>query len=491
MIFRLAFVLALGALAGCAVGPDFHRPEAPKTSGYTPEPLANPAGGGEVPGGGPQRFVQGMDIPAQWWHLFGSEPLNSLVERSLKANPNVQAAQAALRVAQETYLAQRGALLPSAEASFSPTRQRVADALSSPLNSGANVFSLHTAQLSIAYAPDVFGGIRRQIESAQALAESQRFQLEAARLSLSSNVVAAAVQEAALRAQVEATEAIVKIESEQVGLMQKQLELGAIAESNVVAQRTVVAQTRATLAPLRKQLAQQRDLLTALAGELPANEISEKFELASLKLPGELPVSLPSKLVEQRPDVRAAEAQLHSAEAQVGVATANLLPQFTINANIGSVATTLGSLFTGGSGFWSLAGNVTQPIFEGGALIHRKRAAEAAYDQAAAQYRATVIGAFQNVADSLRALQQDGEALQAALEAKTLAEDSLGIARKQVEIGDISYLALLTSEQAYQQAVITLVQAQANRYADTAALFQALGGGWWNAQASEQPTVTK
>ncbi len=483
MIFRSVILLSVTVLtAACAVGPDFHRPAAPDTPGYTPEPLADPAGGGAVPGGGSQRFVAGMDLPAQWWHLFGSEPLNALVERSLKANPNVQAAEAALRVAQETYLAQRGALFPALDANYSPSRQKIADAMSSPLNSGASVFSLHTAQLSVAYAPDVFGGVRRQVESAEALAESQRFLLEAASLSLSSNVVAAAIQEAALRAQIESTESIVKIEAEQAGLMQRQLELGAIVESNVIAQRTVLAQTRAALAPLKKQLAQQRDLLTALAGELPANEVAEKFELASLQLPAELPVSLPSKLVEQRPDVRAAEAQLHAAAAQVGVATANLLPQFTLNANMGSVASTLGSLFSSGTGFWSLAGSVTQPLFQGGALVHRKRAAEAAYDQAAAQYRATVIGAFQNVADSLRALQQDGEALQAALEAKSLAEDSLGIARKQVELGDISYLSLLNSEQAYQQALVALVQAQAGRYADTAALFQALGGGWWNAQ---------
>jgi len=339
---------------------------------------------------------------------------------------------------------------------------------------------LHTAQLSVSYAPDVFGGIRRQVESAEALAEAQRFQLEATYLTLTSNVVAAAVQEAALRAQVAATQEIVKLETEQVDLMRRQLELGAIAESNLIAQRAVLAQAQATLAPLGKQLAQQRNLLTALAGSLPGDEVEQQFSFDDLKLPQEIPVSLPSKLVEQRPDVRAAEAQLHAASAQIGVATANMLPQFSINANIGSVATTLGSLFTGGSGFWAVAGNVAQPIFQGGALLHRKRAAEAAYDQAAAQYRSTVIGAFQNVADALRALQFDAIALKASLDAKLLAEDSLGIARRQLELGDISYLALLSAEQAYQQSVIALVQAQANRYADTAALFQALGGGWWN-----------
>ncbi len=482
---RRFLILPVIVLAGCAVGPDFRRPDAPAVEGYTREPLPELTVGAAVPGGEAQRFVNGLDLPAQWWTLFRSEALNSLVEQALKANPGLQAAQAALRVAEETYLAQRGALFPAAEASFQPTRQRVADPLTSPLNSGASVFNLHTAQLTVGYAPDVFGGVRRQVESAQALAESQRFQLEAAYLTLTSNVVAAAVQEAALRAQIAATEEIVKLEDEQVGLMQKQLELGAIAESSLIAQRAALAQAQATLAPLRRQLAQQRNLLTALAGRFPADEVAERFTLADLRLPEELPVSLPSKLVAQRPDVRAAEAQLHAASAQVGVATANLLPQFNITANVGSVATTIGSLFSSGTGFWALAGSVTQPLFQGGALVHRKRAAEAAYDEAAAQYRGSVIGAFQNVADALRALQYDAEALKAALDAKLLADDSLGIARRQLELGDISTLGLLVAEQAYQQSVIALVQAQASRYADTAALFQALGGGWWNRDARE------
>ena len=476
--------LAAIALCGCAVGPDFRRPDAPAVEGYTREPLPAATASVGVPGGEEQRFVRALDIPAQWWTLFRSDALNALVERSLKANPGVQAAQAALRVAEESWLAQRGALFPAAEASLSPTRQKVAEALTSPLNSGASVFNLHTAQLTIAYAPDVFGGIRRQVESAEALAEAQRFQLEATYLTLTSNVVAAAIQEAALREQVAATEEIVKLETEQVEIMRRQLELGAIAESNLIAQRVALAQAQATLAPLGRQLAQQRNLLTALAGSFPSDEIEQQFSFAGLHLPGEIPVSLPSKLVEQRPDVRAAEAQLHAAGAQVGVATANMLPQFTINASLGSVATSLGSLFSAGSGFWAVAGNVAQPIFQGGSLLHRKRAAEAAYDQAAAQYRGTVITAFQNVADALRALQYDAIALKAALEAKLLAEDSLGIARRQLELGDISYLALLSAEQAYQQSVIALVQAQANRYADTAALFQALGGGWWNRTAN-------
>ena len=467
-------------VASCAVGPDFRRPDPPPVQGYTPEPLATETVAAQTPGGAAQRFVRTMDVPGEWWTLFRSPALNSLVEQSLKANPTIQSAQAALRVAEENYLASRGAFFPSADASFSSSRQKTAPILSSPLNAPEPIFNLHTAQLSVAYVPDVFGRTRRQVESAAALAESQRYELEATYVTLSSNVVAGAVQEAALRAQLAAIEEIVKLETEQVALMQRQYELGAIAEANVIAQRVTLAQTQATLAPLRKQLAQQRNLLTALAGHFPSDEIAERFELAGLELPVELPVSLPSRMVEQRPDVRSAEARLHAASAEVGVATANMLPQFTINASAGSVATDIASLLRAGGGFWTVAANAAQPLFQGGSLLHRKRAAQAAYEQAAAQYRATVIAALQNVADTLRALQYDAIALKAALDAKLLAEESLAIARRQLELGDISYLGLLTAEQAYQQTVLALVQAQANRYADTAALFQALGGGWWN-----------
>ncbi|MDD5295377.1 MAG: efflux transporter outer membrane subunit [Rhodocyclaceae bacterium] len=452
----------------CAVGPDFRRPDAPDVKAYLPaEPRA--------PG-----LVAGADIPAEWWQSFHSPALDALVRRSLDANPNVEAARAALRIAQESAAAQRGAFWPQASASLAPSRQRIADSLSSPLNAPANPFSLHTAQLNIAYAPDVFGGNRRQEESLEAQAESARFELEAARLSLAANVVTAAIQEASLRGQMAATERIIALQAETLDLARRQQALGAIAEAGVAAQEAALAQSRAALPPLRKQLAQTRDLLTALAGGFPDRELEQRFDLEHLELPPELPLSLPSRLVEQRPDVRAAEAQLHAASAQVGVAMANRLPQFSINAGTGSVAGRLSDLFKGGGGFWSLAGAVAQPIFDGGALAHRQSAAEAALDQARAQYRATVIGAFQNVADTLHALDQDTEALRAAAAAERATSRSLALARRQVALGDISHLALLSAEQSWQQAMIALVQARTNQFADTAALFQALGGGWWN-----------
>jgi NodT family efflux transporter outer membrane factor (OMF) lipoprotein len=481
MSARLKFPVAAAALllAACAVGPDFERPAAPTVSGYTPESLAPETAAADIAGGAAQHFAAGQDIPGEWWTLFHSEPLNTLIAEALTANPDLQAAQAALRQAQELVYAQEGVFFPSVDGSFQVQRQKINGASSGQPNVHG-IFNLSTAAVSVSYPLDVFGGERRQLESTEAQAEFQRFQLEAAYLTLTSNVVAAAVQESSLRAQIAATQDIIDDQSKQVDVLRQQFTLGGVAKSAVLADETILAQTRATLPPLQKQLAQQRNRIAALAGHFPSEAPAQTFELAALQLPQDLPVSLPSQLVEQRPDVRASEAQLHQASAQIGVATANMLPQFTITGDVGSTALAIGSLFTPGTGVWSIAAAVAQPIFHGGTLLHEKRAAEAAYDEAAAQYRSTVIAAFQNVADSLRALQADADALKASLAAEQAAADSLSLARDQFKLGAISYPALLDSQTAYQQTRIALVQAQANRYADTAALFQALGGGWWN-----------
>jgi NodT family efflux transporter outer membrane factor (OMF) lipoprotein len=480
VISLTAVFIVLVLMTGCAVGPNFQRPTTPTVDRYTQQPLPAQTASVEVKGGEAQRFVQDMDIPGQWWTLFRSKPLNDLIEHALKANPDMEAAQAALRIARENVYAQQGAFFPSVEANFNPTRQKTAGVLTSPLANGNYIYSLHTAQVTVAYVPDVFGGIRRQVESLKAQADSQRFQLKATYLTLTSNVVATAVQEAALRGQIAATKRIIDIQSQSLELLQHQFELGQIASGDVVAQEAALAQVQAMLPPLEKQLAQQRDMLARLAGRFPTESLVEEFALSSLHLPQELPVSLPSKLVEQRPDVRSAEEQLHAASAEIGVSIANRLPNITLSANAGSSATAISQLFTSGTGFWGLAGNLTQPIFQGGTLLHRQRAAEAAYDQAAAQYRSVVLTAFQNVADTLHAIQSDADALKASVAAERAADKSLSIAHSQLELGNISYLALLNAEQTYQQAMINLVQALANRYADTAALFQALGGGWWN-----------
>ncbi len=482
-------LIALAALGACAVGPDFARPAPPEAHGYAAEPLAKATASTDAPVGQEQRFVADMDIPAQWWTLFQSPKLNDLVERSLKGNPSVEAAKAALRQAHELYSAQWAALLPTIQGGFSQQRNKYAiGTLTPPVNSPNPYYSLYTAQLTLSYVPDVFGGTRRAIESAKAQEEATRWQLEATYLTLSSNVVATVVQQASLRAQIEATDRLIVIEHDLTETVRRQRQLGTAAELDLLLQVSTEAQSRATLPPLRKQLAQSHDAVAALMGAFPDDASIAAFSLADLTLPRDLPVSLPSKLVEQRPDVRQAEENLHSATAEVGVAVADMLPQFAIDGNIGSLALTANSLFTPYNGFWSLGTSLTQTLFDAGTLLQKRRAADAAMDQAAAQYRSTVVAAVQNVADTLRALEADADAVKADNEATQAAQRTLDIARGQRRLGTISQVALLTAEVTYQQAILNLIQAEANRFADTAGLFQALGGGWWNrtAQSGDQ-----
>jgi NodT family efflux transporter outer membrane factor (OMF) lipoprotein len=466
-------------LTGCSVGPDFQRPDAPADTGYTPEPLAVQTASARVRGGEAQRFMADRDIPGDWWTLFHSQQLNRLIEAALQANPDLDAAQAALRQAQENVRAGQGALWPQASLSFQAQKERFSGAeFGNP--STNTIFGLVTPELNISYALDVWGGTRRQIESLDAQAQYQRFQLEASYLTLTSNVVVAAVQEASLRGQIAATEDIIRDQAQSLRLVRDRFSLGGASQADVLTQEAQLAQTRATLPPLQKQLAQTRNQLAALAGQLPAHEVSERFALDGLHLPEDLPVSLPSQLVEQRPDVRAAEAQLHSASAQIGVATANQLPQFSITAMLGSATNGFHNMFQPATGIWNIAGGITQTLFDAGTLLHQKRAAVDAFEQTAAQYRSTVIKACQNVADALRALQSDADAMVAAAASERSAAASLDLARRQYQLGAIDYLTLLNAQRTWQQARISLVQAEANRYADTAALFQALGGGWWH-----------
>jgi NodT family efflux transporter outer membrane factor (OMF) lipoprotein len=466
--------------AGCAVGPNFKKPAAPNVTGYTAAPIPTTSSTPNVTGGEAQRLVDGRDIPGEWWTLFHSQPLDNLIERSLKANPGLKAAQAALIVARENMLAQRGAYYPSVTGSFSATRAKSSSDLSPVTNTSALNYSLFTPEVSVSFVPDVFGLNRRTVESLQAQEQQARFALAATNITLSSNVVAGAIQEASLRAQIDATRELITINTDELEILRHQFAKGYVSRLDVAAQESQLAQVSATLPPLLKQLAQQRDLLAVLSGGFPNQDLPEKFELSSLQLPQELPLSLPSQLVEQRPDVRQAEENLHSASAQIGISIANRLPNFALTADAGSMAVVLGHLFSPGTGVWDVGASVAQPIFDGGRLLHRERAAKAAYTEASEQYRSTLVTAFENVADTLNALQQDADALKATAAAKDAAAVTLDLSKKQYQSGYASYLALLSAEQAYQQALINLVQAQSNRYADTAALFQALGGGWWN-----------
>jgi NodT family efflux transporter outer membrane factor (OMF) lipoprotein len=478
---RIVLTATLAGLSACAVGPDFKRPSPPAASGYGSAPSQGSTSSANVTGGSAQRFVSGLDIPGNWWTLFRSVKLDRLVEQALRANPNVGQAQAALRQAQALYRAQRTSFFPTIQGSLSATRSEFASGtLTAPTVASNATYDLYTPELSLSYAPDVFGGVRRSVESAKAQMESTRFQLAATYVTLSSNVVVTAIEEASLRDQIAVTQRLLALQHRLTETVQRQRGLGTASELDLLTQQSAEAQTAATLPPLEKQLGQTRDALTALLGRLPSEEPQETFRLADLTLPHELPVSLPSKLIEQRPDVRQAEETLHAASAQVGAALAGLFPQFSIDADVGSAALTIGRLLSPYTGFWDVGASLTQTLFDAGALLDKRRAADAALDEAAAQYRAAVILACQNVADTLRALQADADALKASAEADRAAKAAFDLAERQYRLGAISFVAVLNAEQLYQQAELARVQAEAARYSDTAGLFQALGGGWWN-----------
>jgi NodT family efflux transporter outer membrane factor (OMF) lipoprotein len=478
---RLCLIAAVASLTACAVGPNFHRPAAPPDNDYGSASPGDTSAADSVAGGASQHLSTERDIPGDWWTLFRSEKLNTLIQESLKGNPDMAAAQAALRQARELYYAQRTSFFPTVQGSFSGTRAENANAaIANPTTSSTAIYNLYTAQLSLSYMPDVFGETRRTVEAARAQAESTRFQLIATYVTLTSNVVTTAIQEASLRGQIAATERLLAIQHQLTDTVERQKGVGTASDADLLPQQAAEAQTVATLPPLQKQLGQSRDALTALLGKLPAGEPADTFRFEDLTLPTDLPLSLPSKLIEQRPDVRQAEENLHAASAQVGVALANMLPQFEITADTGSAALKIGKLFTPYTGFWDLGASLTQTLFDAGALIHKHRAADAALDQAAAEYRSAVILACQNVADTLRALAADADALKASAEAQHAARAAFDLATRQFQNGSLSAVTLVNIEQNYQQAELALVQAQGNRFADTAALYQALGGGWWN-----------
>jgi NodT family efflux transporter outer membrane factor (OMF) lipoprotein len=476
----LAGALAM-AVSGCAVGPNFSPAPAPDVDGYVPGKLASPGarpGGPRVSG---QHFVTGADVSARWWAAFRSQPLSDLIRQSVDHNPNLQAAESAIKVAQYNALAQRGLWFPQVIGNSTSSQILVANpgqVPPVPTEAEQSQFSLVTHQLTVTYVPDIWGANMRAVENLDALTEQQLFLLEAAYLALTSNVVTAAIQEASLRGQIAATQRIIAIERRLLGILKRQFDAGQAAKADVLAQEAALAAAEQLLPPLEKQLGLQRDLLTALAGQYAADEIAQKFDLAHLKLPANLPVSLPGKLVDHRPDVRAAEAGMHSASAQVGVSIAARLPNIVLSANGGSTAFNWAQSFVPGTGFYTLAASATAPIFDGFTLYNKQKAAEAALEQAEALYRAAVITAFQNVADALRALQADARAMQAAVHAEETAKASLDVVEKQLNEGQVNQLAVLNAQQTYLTAAVIRVQAEANRLADTAALFMALGGGW-------------
>jgi NodT family efflux transporter outer membrane factor (OMF) lipoprotein len=477
----LVAVVASLLTTACVVGPNFKPPAPPAVSGYSLQPPRATAATPGIPGGQEQRFISDAQIPAEWWTLFHSKELNTLIEQALAHNADLQAAQAALLVAHENTLSQRGAYLPKVTAGASITREKDPSGTLAPVPSNnAFLFTLVTPQLSISYMPDVFGLTKRTVESAAAQEQASRYQMIAVDITLSANVAAAVIQEASLQDQIDTTNELIGIDRQMLSLLQYQHSKGYAAGPDVAAQQAQLEQLEATLPPLLKQREQQEHLIAVLTGRFPSQLPEQRFTLASLSLPTDLPLSLPSALVEQRPDVLQAEANMHAASAQVGVATANRLPNITLSGNAGSNALAIGQLFGPGTGFWNIGAALLAPIFDGGTLLHQQRGARAAYQQSAEQYRSTVLTAFQNVADTLSALDHDAEALKSTAAATDAAKASFDLSRLRYKDGYDSYLAVLNAEQAYQQQRLSLVQAQAARFVDTAALFQALGGGWWH-----------
>jgi NodT family efflux transporter outer membrane factor (OMF) lipoprotein len=497
-LHRAATFVPLFGLAACAVGPDYHTPAAPAVSAFTPSalPAATAAADGVS-----QTFLSGADIAGDWWSLYHSPQLNALVTAGLANNPTLGAAQQTLIEAEENLRAEQGSFFPTISGNFQAERERISSAQlasaggtatggSAVTNANIPPFSLLNATLSLSYTPDVFGGVRRQVEGLAAQADYQRYELEASYLTLTANIVTAAIAEASLHAQIDATNLVLADEQSQLDILNRQAVLGGVPVADVLSQEATLANTRATLPPLLAQLAQERDLLATYVGVLPANFHEADFTLAALQLPEQVPVSLPSSLVGQRPDIAAAAAQLHTASANVGVATANMLPQITLSADVGHEALDAGSLFTPQTLLWSLVGGITQPIFEGGTLSAKRKAAVAAFRASGLQYQATVISAFQNVADALQVLQYDADALAAASAAADAAKKSLTVTQAQYRLGGQPLSQVLIAQTTYQNAVVTQAKAQASRLADTAALFQALGGGWWHRQDVTQAAQT-
>ncbi len=468
-------------LAGCAVGPDFTAPAPPSLTQLTTEPMPATTARAATTGGAAQHLDVGRDIEGEWWTMFHSPRIAALVARALKANPSIAAAQATLRQAKENTRAEQGAFFPSLSASASAEREKIS-AVSAGLAAGTNIAPLNVvgASLSVSYNPDVFGGVRRSVEQLAAQAEYQQFELEATYLSLAANVVTTALNEASLQGQIDASNEIIRIYRDELAVTQRRLDLGGVTRADLLTQQSNLAAAIATLPPLQKQRDQQRNQLANYLGAAPSQISGPPLDLAALTLPEDLPVSLPSAIVAQRPDIRAAEATLHAATANVGIATANMLPNITLSGSYGAQNSSVGTLFTPAGLIWSVAGAISQPIFEGGTLSARRRAAVAAMQVAAAQYSSTVNAAFQDVANALVAVQRDADTLRATLESERTAASSLAVVRGQYAAGSVTYVSVLQAEQLYQSARLSLVSAQAARFTDTVALMQALGGGWWH-----------
>ncbi|WP_321944185.1 efflux transporter outer membrane subunit [Paraburkholderia tropica] len=468
-------------LAACAVGPDFHAPAAPDTPTYTREALPSATASAPGTGGAPQTFASADHAPRAWWTQFGSPALDALVDEALRASPTLESARAKLVEARENYNAQAGAtLFPSIDAKLSGTRQKIdlaAFGITQVPNPGP--FTLYDASVSISYVFDIFGANRRALEATLAQVNYQQYELQAAQLSVAGNVVAAALRRASLRSQIDTTQQLIDAQTHQLAIIEARLAAGGVARLDVHSQRTLLAQTRATLPPLTTQLAQTDHQLAILLGAPPSSDAyvqaRDALTLDALHLPDTVALTLPATLARERPDIRASEALLHQASANIGVATANLFPQISLSASVGSERTRVADVI-GGLNIWNVGLGLTQPIFHGGELRAKRRASQAAYDAAFADYRQTVLLALQQVADTLHALQDDALELQARDTAAREAQASADIARARYAAGGVSEFDLVDAQRQALQTALDRTRAQTTRLADTAALYQSLGG---------------
>lgn len=468
--FWLPTLAACFASSGCMVGPDFHRPAAPRDTKYT---AAEPSdANGHAP-----KFVDGADVSAKWWQWFRSPGLDSIVARALAANPGLEAARATLRENQDNLRAGYGVFFPQLDAKAGVSRQLYNPA---PGKLPSSTFNLFTLSGTVSYALDVWGGERRHVEVLGAAVDAQKHALAGAYVSLTANVINTVVAEAAYRAQIDATRTTLVLLEQQVRIAGAQATAGTAPYANVLSLQSELASTEATLPGLEQKVDQAADLLAALTGATPAAFWANVPSLWDLKSPDALPLTLPSKLVRQRPDVLVAEAELHAANAQIGVATAAMLPNVTLSATYGVNNSSPGDLLASGSPFWNVAAGLTQPVFHGGALYYQQRAAIEARNAAAAQYRETVLAAFEQVADTLRGLAHDGDALAAQTEAVTTSERAARLVQANYLAGIGTYLQVLAADTQYLRAQLGYIEAAAQRLQDTVALYVALGGGWWN-----------
>jgi NodT family efflux transporter outer membrane factor (OMF) lipoprotein len=468
----------MAILGGCAVGPNFVRPAPPDTDRYTrePQPKATVAADGRA-----QHFTPGASITADWWRLFKSTQLDAIVQKAIANNPTLQASKASLRQSQDNMRAGYGMFFPQIQAGLDVSRQQTAPLLQGSETPGT-IFNLVTLSGTISYALDVFGGARRTVESLRAQVDYQRYETEAAYIMLTANVVNTSIARAAYAAQIRATEQLIELENQQLHLTEVQVRTGIAPYANVLSIRGLIAANQALLAPLKQKISQADHLLATLEGVMPSQIILPDTDLTGLSLPVDLPLSLPSDLVNQRPDILSAEAQMHVASANIGVATAAMFPSFSLNGTYGAAGSSFGNLSSANSRFWSIGPSVTTPVFQGTSLWFVRRAAIDAYHLSQANYRQAVLGAFEQVADSLKALEHDAEALQAQVEAQRATGEAVNLLQVNYRTGMAAYLDVLTADVQFHEATIAYLQAVAQRLQDTVVLFVALGGGWWSEQ---------